>query len=99
VTYAAGGALVTSGGDIEIPRGKIATACNAGCNHSRCFEMFVRFWPIVDIRETAANVRFRGVKRQWPPMRSLWGGVKIGAVSRITGTSHRGGKCLTCLSD
>jgi hypothetical protein len=24
------GALVTSGGDIEIPRGKIATACNAG---------------------------------------------------------------------
>jgi hypothetical protein len=26
VTYAAGGALVTSGGDIEIPRGKIATA-------------------------------------------------------------------------
>ena len=35
--------LVTSGGDIEIPRGKIATACDAGCNHNRCFKKsFVR---------------------------------------------------------
>ena len=28
-----------------------ATACNAGCNHSRCFKMsFVRFWPRAAIR-------------------------------------------------
>jgi hypothetical protein len=51
--------LVTSGGDIEIPRGKIATACNAECNHSRCFKMsFVRYWHLADNPAVPAFVRY-----------------------------------------